>query len=99
MSELQEINDKLTKLTVHAENIKEDISEMKGEREKHKDVFWNNMNSMKEDLQKEREDRIAGDSSINTDLRVMKAKVSAWASMVAIGINLAMYWVRSKLTS
>ena len=50
MADLEEINNNLIRVITHVEHIKEDITDMKAEREKHQNVFWNRINSMDNEI-------------------------------------------------
>ena len=95
MADLEEINNKLTKLCVHVENIKEDITDMRVEREKHKDAFWENMNQLKLTVQNEEIKRIEGDNILNTDIKVMKGKFTVITGFVALVVTLFINWIRT----
>lgn len=81
--ELRQINNTLIKLCVKVDHIKENISDMKVEREKHKDTFWKNMNTLKQSLYEEKEERIKGDNIIEKEMTSLKTKVG----IITVGIT------------
>jgi TPP-dependent indolepyruvate ferredoxin oxidoreductase alpha subunit len=94
MSELSEILEKLTVQGVHLENIKEDISEMKTERENHKEKFWKNINKMHDDIHKEETARISGDNDIEKDVTKIKTKVGIIAAGLSTGITILIFTIK-----
>lgn len=85
--ELHKINITLSKICVKADNIIQDISEMKSERVKHKDLFWKNMNSLRESLYKEREERIESDNGIEKEMTSLKTKVGIITAGITTGLT------------
>ncbi|HDZ25800.1 hypothetical protein LCGC14_1114560 [marine sediment metagenome] len=96
MSELEEINNKLTKVCVHVENTEKTITEMKEEREKHKDVFWNNMNAMKDSLRDEQEARKLADLEIKADAGKMKVRLGIYVTIISTAFGVFVAWIRTK---
>lgn len=93
MADLEEINNRLIKVCTHVENTEKTITEMKVERDKHKDVYWSNMNALKESLQSEREERLQGDNDIKSDLKVAKTRLGFFTGIITIILTGALNWI------
>lgn len=85
--ELTQINHTLSKLCVKVEHIKVDITEMKEEREKHKEKFWINMSSLKDSIFHEKEERIESDTVIEKDMAKLKTKVGIITAGITTGLT------------
>ncbi len=96
MTELEEINNKLARVCASVQHIKEHVEEMRAEREKHKDTFWFNMNSMKDNLRDEQEARKLADQDIKGEVSKLKVKIGTISAGIAIGISMATRWIMSQ---
>jgi hypothetical protein len=81
VADLEEINNNVTKLIVHVENIKKDFEKAEKERSDSKNKFWGKIDAIKEDI-----------ISLRTELTTMKIKVGAIVIVLATGITAGVNW-------
>lgn len=91
--ELKEITKVITQMGVHVENIKEDISEMKEDRKKTSEKFWNNINAMNDSINEEKLDRVGADNEIKTDVVRMTTKLGIITGGIAVAVSAFMIWL------
>ena len=81
---MDSIEVELSKINGHLGVIHDTMAEMKAEREKNKDVFWNNMNTMKDELEQMKIDDATCRTQIVGKINLFEEKLTNQGKLTAI---------------